>query len=53
VAIRLLSGNMVAIAVDDRHGFGLAHIRQADETDALWVVADRVGQLLAGFETFR
>jgi hypothetical protein len=33
--------------------FGLAHIRQADETDTLWVEADRVGQLLAGFEAFR
>jgi hypothetical protein len=40
------------LAVDDRHGLAW-RVRQADEADTLWVEADRVGQLLAGFETFR
>ncbi|MCY1531397.1 hypothetical protein D9M68_666210 [compost metagenome] len=32
------------------HGFGLADIRQADKTDALRVLADRIGQPFAGLE---
>jgi len=38
------------VTVDDRHRLGLAHIGQADETDALRVLAHRVRQLLAGLE---
>ncbi|MND85646.1 hypothetical protein D3C80_775800 [compost metagenome] len=41
------------LTVDNGHGFSLAHVGQTDETDALRVSADRIGQLFAGLEALR